>query len=333
MEGLCLFHSKQEIWTGCLNESNSMYANDMKPRLIVIVGPTAVGKTELAIKLAHEWDGEVISADSMQVYRFMDIGTAKPTVEERSLVRHHLIDVVNPDEQFNAAIFIEMARNIIGELHSRRKTILVVGGTGLYVKALLGGLFKGPDSDQGLRKAYRQELKQFGKEYLYEKLKEKDREAAARVDKNDIVRIIRALEVMELSGESIVKKQKAHRFDDRPYECVKIGLRMERSRLYERIDQRTEKMMKDGFVEEVRGLLSMGYSATLKPLQSLGYKHIVKYIKDSFPLDDALRIIKRDTRHFAKRQMTWFGKDHEIVWLSPADMDDMRMRIDKFLRT
>jgi tRNA dimethylallyltransferase len=309
-----------------------MYANDMKPRLIVIVGPTAVGKTELTIRLARECDGEVISADSMQVYRFMDIGTAKPTVEERSLVHHHLIDVVNPDEQFNAAIFIEMARKIIRELHSRKKPIFVVGGTGLYVRALIGGLFKGPDADQGLRKAYRQELAQFGKEYLYEKLKEKDREAAAQIDKNDVVRIIRALEVMELSGESIVRKQKDHRFNDRHYEYTKIGLTAERSRLYERIDQRTEKMIKDGFIEEVRSLLSMGYSETLKPMQSLGYKHIVKYIKGSYTLYDALRIIKRDTRHFAKRQMTWFGKDQDVIWFNPADMDDIREKIGQFLR-
>jgi len=309
-----------------------MCVNEIKPRLIVIVGPTSVGKTELAIQLAREWGGQIISADSMQVYRFMDIGTAKPTAEERSLVAHHLIDVVNPDEQFNAAIFIEMAQKIIRELHNQRKPIFVVGGTGLYVKALLGGLFHGPDSDERLRKIYRQELTQFGKEYLYKKLKEKDEQAAAQIEKNDIVRIIRALEVLELSGESIVKKQKAHRFDDRLYECTKVGLTMERSRLYERIDQRTEKMIKDGYVEEVSTLLSMGYSETLKPMQSLGYKHIVKYVKGSYNLEDALRIIKRDTRHFAKRQMTWFGKDQDVIWFNPADMDVIREQIGQFLR-
>jgi len=309
-----------------------MYVNDIKPRLIVIVGPTAIGKTELAIGLARAWDGEIISADSMQVYRFMDIGTAKPTAEERLLVPHHLIDIVNPDEQFNAAMFIGMAQRIIRELHNQRKPVFVVGGTGLYIKALLGGLFQGPDADEGLRKSYRQELKQFGKEYLYKKLKEKDEQAAAQIEKNDVVRIIRALEVLELSGESIVEKQKAHRFGDSLYECMKIGLKMERTRLYERIDQRTEKMIKDEFVEEVRSLLSMGYRETLKPMQSLGYKHIVKYIKGSYNLDDALRTIKRDTRHFAKRQMTWFGRDQEIIWFSPADINDIREHIDKFLR-
>ncbi|HYA14603.1 MAG TPA: tRNA (adenosine(37)-N6)-dimethylallyltransferase MiaA, partial [Syntrophales bacterium] len=182
-----------------------------KPRLIVIVGPTAVGKTEAAIRLARKWEGEIISADSMQVYCHMDIGTAKPTAEEQSLIKHHLIDVVNPDEQFNAAMFVRLARGITEELHRRKKNIFVVGGTGLYVKTLLGGLFKVPDADEDLRKMYREELKRFGKTYLYEKLKERDEQAAARIDKSDTVRIIRALEVLELCGESIVERQNAHR--------------------------------------------------------------------------------------------------------------------------
>ena len=158
-----------------------MHANNNRPRLIVIVGPTAVGKTEVAIRLASEWGGEIISADSMQVYRFMDIGTAKPTTEEQSVLPHHLIDVVDPDEQFNAAMFVELARGIIGQLHSRRKPIFVVGGTGLYVKALLGGLFKGPDADEDLRKLYKEELKHFGKTYLYEKLRKKDERQPPRL--------------------------------------------------------------------------------------------------------------------------------------------------------
>ncbi|MCX5847713.1 MAG: tRNA (adenosine(37)-N6)-dimethylallyltransferase MiaA [Deltaproteobacteria bacterium] len=303
----------------------------MRARLIIIVGPTAIGKTEVAISLAREWNGEIISADSMQVYRLMDIGTAKPSVEERTLVKHHLIDLVNPDAQFNAAMFIETAQKIIRELHSRRKPIFVVGGTGLYIKALLGGLFKGPDADEGLRKVYRHELKQFGKEYLYDKLKEKDKRAAATIDKNDVVRIIRALEVLELSGESIVEKQKAHKFSDNLYDCTRIGLTMDRSSLYKKIDQRTEKMIRDGLVDEVQGLLSMGYRESLKPMQSLGYKHIIKYIKGSYTLEDAVRIIKRDTRHYAKRQMTWFGADKQIAWFSPADIDAMRGHIDLFL--
>ncbi|HVO67451.1 MAG TPA: tRNA (adenosine(37)-N6)-dimethylallyltransferase MiaA [Syntrophales bacterium] len=305
--------------------------HDDKPRLIVIVGPTAVGKTEVAIRLAREWDGEIISADSMQVYRFMDIATAKPTAVEQSLIKHHLIDVVNPDEQFNAAMFVRLSRGIAGELNRRKKNIFVVGGTGLYVKALLGGLFKGPDADEDLRKMYREELKHFGKTYLYEKLKQKDEKAAARIDKNDAVRIIRALEVLELSGESIVEKQKAHRFGDNIYDYVKIGLTLERSRLYERIDQRTEKMMQEGLVDEVKGLLSKGYSENLKPMQALGYKHIVRHLKGKSSLEDAVRLIKRDTRSFAKRQLTWFNADKEIEWFNPSDIDAIRGKIGYFL--
>ena len=308
-----------------------MCANVKKPRLIVILGPTAVGKTAAAIALARESGGEIISADSMQVYRFLDIGTAKPTLEEQSLVKHHLIDVINPDEQFNAAMFIRLAEVIIGKLIDTGKPIFVVGGTGLYIKALLGGLFEGPDADEDLRGLYRQELKQFGKTYLYEKLKEKDGQAAAQIDRNDIPRIIRALEVLELSGLSIVEKQKAHHFGDKPYDFIKIGLMMERAELYERIDQRTEKMVEDGLVDEVEGLFSMGYHGSLKPMQALGYKHIARLIKGSYNLADAVMMIKRDTRHFAKRQMTWFGADRQIEWFAPSDLDAVRRKIDHFL--
>jgi tRNA dimethylallyltransferase len=308
-----------------------MHVKDNRPRLIVIVGPTAVGKTEVAVQLAHEWSSEIISADSMQVYRFMDIGTAKPTAEERFLIKHHLIDVVNPDEQFNAAMFVELARGIIEELYRRRKNIFVVGGTGLYVKALLGGLFKGPDADEDLRKMYREELKHFGTTYLYEKLKEKDELAAAQIDKNDAVRIIRALEVLELCGESIVEKQKAHRFGDNIYDCMKIGFTLERSQLYERIDQRTEKMIQNGLINEIKGLLSTGYHENLKPMQALGYKHIVRHLKGKSSLEDTVRLIKRDTRYFAKRQMTWFNADKEIAWFSPSDIDAIREQVGHFL--
>ena len=302
-----------------------------KPRLIVILGPTAVGKTAAAIALARESGGEIVSADSMQVYRLLDIGTAKPTLEEQSLVKHHVIDVVNPDEQFNAATFIKLAERTIGRLNETGKPIFVVGGTGLYIKALLGGLFEGPDADEDLRKLYRQELKQFGNTYLYEKLKEKDAQAAAQIDRNDIPRIIRALEVLELCGISIVDKQRAHHFGDNLYDFVKIGLMVERTELYKRIDQRTEKMIDVGLVDEVERLLAMGYHENLKPMQALGYKHIARLIKGSCNLADAVKMIKRDTRHFAKRQMTWFGRDGEIAWFAPSDTDAIRRKIDHSL--
>jgi len=308
-----------------------MSSTAKRPRLIIILGPTAVGKTSLAIELARESGGEIISADSMQVYRFMDVGTAKPSIAERSLVRHHLIDVVDPDEQFNAAIFIRLAGKVIARLNDERKHVFVVGGTGLYIKALLGGLFEGPDADEDLRKSYRQELKRFGKTYLYDKLKDRDEQAAVQIDKNDIPRIIRALEVLELCGFSIVDKQRSHQFGDNPYDSIKIGLTLERRELYQRIDERTEKMIESGLIDEVEGLLSMGYDDTLKPMQALGYKHVARMIRGSCSLADAVRMIKRDTRRFAKRQITWFGRDREIAWFAPSDHGAVRQKIAPFL--
>ena len=304
---------------------------EYKPRLIAILGPTGVGKTEAAIRLASEWGGEIISADSMQVYRMMDIGTAKPSVEERTRVRHHLINVVDPDESFNAAMFNRIAGEIIETLHSEKKPIFVAGGTGLYVKTLLGGLFCGPGADESLRDFYRQELECHGKAYLYGKLKEKDEEAAARIDANDTVRVIRALEVLELSGESIATKQKKHGFGDISYECLKIGLLTDRDHLYDRIDQRTDKMIREGLIEEVEKLLESGYHENLKPMRSLGYKHMVSFIKGTHRLEEAIGMMKRDTKHYAKRQMTWFGSDREIEWISPYDAGVAMQRIKSFL--
>ncbi len=303
-----------------------------RPRLIIIPGPTGVGKTEIAVKLAGEYGGEIISADSMQVYRYMDIGTAKPTPDERSLVRHHLIDVVDPDEVFDAAIFVDMARKIIAALNRKGKNIFVVGGTGLYIDALIGGLFDGPGADSDLRSSYREDLKRYGSGYLYEKLREKDEAAAGRIHPNDVFRIIRALEVLELSGESIVKKQINHNFGDNIYDCLKMGLMIDRDQLYERIDKRVEKMMANGFVNEVKELMERGYNETLKPMQTFGYRHIVNYIKDIYDVKEAVRLIKRDTRHYAKRQLTWFRADKDIEWFAPSDIDAVRAKIEIFLR-
>ncbi|MDI6775622.1 MAG: tRNA (adenosine(37)-N6)-dimethylallyltransferase MiaA [Syntrophales bacterium] len=308
-----------------------MSREELKPRLIIIVGPTGVGKTNVAIRLAGELGGEIIGADSMQVYRYMDIGTAKPTLAERSQVRHHLFDVVNPDEEFNAAMFVKEAGAIIETLNRLQKPVFVVGGTGLYIRALLGGLFEGPGADEDLREVYRQEAARHGKRYLYEKLKVKDARAAALIDANDISRIIRALEVVELTGKSIVEQQEAHHFRNNLYECLKIGLMMEREQLYARIEQRTEKMIEDGFTDEVRNLLAMGYDETIKPMQSLGYKHIVGYLRGEYSLGEAVRTIKRDTRRYAKRQLTWFKADRDVEWFSPHDVDAIRKRIGEFL--
>jgi tRNA dimethylallyltransferase len=304
---------------------------DPKPRLIVLAGPTGVGKTELALQLALAAGGEIISADAMQVYRFMDIGTAKPASEQRLLVKHHLLDVADPDEPFNAALFIKHAQPVIEVLHAERRPIFVVGGTGLYIRALLGGLFAGPQADETLRASYRAALSANGPAYLYEKLKRKDEQAALRINPHDAVRIMRALEVFEISGQSIVEQQRQHHFGQRRYDYLKIGLMMERQPLFDRIGQRTDQMMTGGFVEEVRHLLARGYAASLKPMQSLGYRHVVHYLQGLHDLPAAIAAIKRDTRRYAKRQMTWFGSDREMIWFRPDDRDAIAKTVASFL--
>jgi tRNA dimethylallyltransferase len=304
---------------------------DPKPRLIILAGPTGVGKTGLALQLASAAGGEIISADAMQVYRLMDIGTAKPTGEQRSLVKHHLLDVADPDEPFNAALFIKQAQPVIGALHQQRKPIFIVGGTGLYIRALLGGLFDGPQADETLRASYRAALSAHGPAYLYEKLKRKDEQAARRINPHDAVRIMRALEVFEISGQSIVEQQRQHHFGQRRYDYLKIGLTMERQPLFDRIGQRTDQMMTGGFVEEVRHLLARGYTASLKSMQSLGYRHVVRYLDGLHDLSTTVQAIKRDTRRYAKRQMTWFGSDREMIWFRPDERDAIAKIVASFL--
>ena len=306
-------------------------SNDPKPRVILLVGPTGVGKTRLALEMAGRFGGEIVSADSLQVYRGMDIGTAKPTPEERQRIPHHLIDVVDPDQPFDASQYCDLAREVIARLHRKKKPVFVVGGTGLYIRALLGGLIAGPGADEALRQTLREELKRWGNSSLYEKLRMRDEKAAAQIDPHDGVRIIRALEVLELTGRSIVDHQKDHRFREQPYDVLKIGLMLDRDQLLENIGMRTDRMIEDGFVEEVRGLLAMGYDGSLKPMQSLGYRHICAYLAGGGDLEGTLRMIKRDTYRYAKRQMTWFAAEREIVWLSPADVNAAAERIGRFL--
>jgi tRNA dimethylallyltransferase len=303
-----------------------------KPKLVVILGPTCVGKTDVAIKLAERYGGEIISADSMQVYRYMDIGTAKPSSEEMLRAKHHLIDVVNPDEEFNAAIFAEEAGRIINGLCRENKNIFVAGGTGLYLKALLGGLLNAPGADGELREYYRNSFKGAEKSRLYEILKEKDEEAAAKIHPNDFVRIIRALEVWEHTGKSIASIQKEQGFNDRAYDYIEIGLNVERDILYDGINKRTDKMIASGLIEEVKRLMSMGYSESLKPMQSMSYRNVVDYIEGRCDMAEAVRLIKRDTRRYAKRQLTWFQKDADVRWFTPFEIDAISREIEGFFK-
>ena len=298
--------------------------------MVIINSPTATGKTGLAIELALDFGGEIISADSLQVYRYLDIGTAKPTMDERNKVKHYLIDVVDPDEEFNAAIFTEKARAVITELARKHKPVFVVGGTGLYIRALLKGIVETPKVDENIRNYYRKLREIHGKEYLFSLLQKKDAQAAQKIKPNDTIRVIRALEVLEQSGESIISKQSRHSFADSPYNTYKIGLQVDSQQLKERIARRTEKMIATGLVSEVENLLGRGYDKNLKPLQSLGYKQVIRYLSGECNWEEALRLINRDTWHYAKRQMTWFAADKEINWFKPDSSEEIKRNVAKF---
>jgi tRNA dimethylallyltransferase len=302
-----------------------------KPRLVIILGPTGVGKTATALELAGRLGGEIVSADSMQVYRGMDIGTAKPTPEERLRTPHHLLDVVDPDQPFDASRYCDLAREVIAHLEGERKPVFVVGGTGLYIRALLGGLIDGPGADESLRQSLREEEKRWGTPHLYEKLRARDLQAAQRIAPRDAIRIIRAIEVLELTGRSIVDHQKDHRFRSQPYAAIKIGLMLPREELLTRIDRRTERMIAAGFAGEVERLLGRGYERSLKPMQSLGYRHLAAYLAGEVDIEGAIRLIKRDTRRYAKRQMTWFTAEREVEWFSPCAIEAAAGRIGRFL--
>jgi tRNA dimethylallyltransferase len=303
---------------------------EAKPRIVIILGPTAVGKTGLALDLASAFDGEIISADSMQVYRHLDIGTSKPTRQEQERVPQHLIDIVNPDEEFNAALFHGLADAVIGKLQGK-KNIFVAGGTGLYIRTLTGGIIEGPRPDDALRKDYRDALEKEEREALYGRLRKLDPRAAERIHPHDTVRIVRALETAELSGEPISEKQRRHGFRQVRYEFLKVGLYRDRGELYHRIDSRASQMIEAGLVEETEKIICMGYDENVKPLQSLGYKYILRYIRKELTLEEALKLMQRDTRHYARRQMTWFRGEGDIEWFHPDETGPIRLRIDRFL--
>jgi tRNA dimethylallyltransferase len=304
-----------------------------KPRLVIVLGPTGVGKSSLAIGLAEAFGGEILNADSMQVYRYMDIGTAKPTPEEQRRVRHHLVDLVTPDQPFHADLYRMIGRKIVDSLHQKRTPIFVVGGAGLYIKALTQGLFSGPKIHPLVREKLKKEAEQKGREFLYQRLKEVDPEAASQIHSNDLFRTIRALEVFESTGNPISFFRDQHRFGDRPYLTFKLGLEMERDKLYRRIEERANRMIERGFLREVAELLAMGYGPGLKPMQSLGYKQMIKFLSNELGWDEAIRQMKRETRHYAKRQWTWFKADREVIWRDESvDRGRIFSEVRSFLR-
>jgi tRNA dimethylallyltransferase len=302
-----------------------------KPKVIVICGPTGIGKTAVGIELAEKFGGEIVSADSMQIYRYMDIGTAKPTVEEKRRIPHHMIDIVDPDEDYDAVQFSKQARAIIAELHNRDRLPFVVGGTGFYIKALLHGIFQSEPVNPQIRNRLKQESEENGSDFLFERLKEIDPSAAGRIHPNDSYRIIRALETIESSGKTISEHHQNHGFADDPFTALKIGLQLDRQNLYARIDERVDLMIEAGIVEEVTKLLEMGYTAELKSMQSIGYRHVVEFLEEKLSWDECVRTLKRDTRRFAKRQFTWFGADRQNYWYEPDQLNEIVRLVEGFL--
>jgi tRNA dimethylallyltransferase len=292
----------------------------MKPKIVVILGPTAVGKSELALELAGQLNGEIVNADSQQVYRFMDIGTGKPTMAERERVRHHLIDVVKPDQEFNAAMFRHLASEVIYQINERKRNPMVCGGTGLYLKALTRGLFEGPAQDVIFRSELEKEIAQSGLDAVYRRLAEIDPTVTATIHPNDRSRTVRALEVYQLTGKPISQWQSEHRFQEDSFEVLKVGLTLDRAELYERINQRSAAMIQAGLLDEVRSLLARGYSLDLKPLGSVGYAQMGKVIRGALTIDAALEEMQQQTRHLAKRQLTWFHGDKDVRWFHPKQI-------------
>ena len=266
----------------------------------------------------------------MQLYRHMDIGTAKPTPGEQAAVTHHMVDIVDPDDHFDAEMYAGMAYTTVLTLTGKGILPFIVGGTGLYIKALIHGLFESLKIDTGIRKRLKKEAEARGGPHLHARLKTVDPAAAARIHANDTYRIVRALEIYETTGRRMSDTQQLHQFKPQRLQAIKIGLHMEREELYQRIDQRVDLMVNRGLLAEVKSLLEAGYSPELKSMKALGYRHMAAFLSKAVDWDEAVRTLKRDTRHYAKRQMTWFKADPEIVWLGLDGMDEAETRIKAF---
>ena len=286
-----------------------------KAPVIFIVGPTAVGKSQVAIAVAKALESDVLTADSTQVYRGMDIGTDKPRLEERGGVPHHLIDLVAPDEPFNVGLYRQAALQEIARLHAEGRVPLVVGGTGLYVRALAYGLWEGPPADWGLRRELLEEEAVHGEGHLWSKLQQADPALAGTLHARDRNKIVRALEVVIRTGIPLSEWHRRHQFHERPFRSIMIGLTMDRAALYRRIDARVLREIEDGLLEETRALLARGYDETLGSMKALGYRQMAGYVQGRYDWAEAVRRLQRDTRHFAKRQWTWFRNDPSVHWL------------------
>lgn len=293
-----------------------------KASVVVVCGPTASGKTGLVCQLAKQFEIEVVSADSRQVYRQMNIGTAKPTAEEQKSVPHHLIDIVDPDEPFSVADFVVSGREAIAGILSRNRLPVIVGGTGLYIRALTAGLIDAPAADEALRQSLIEYGHEQGEGSLYRRLQRIDPDQAEIIHPNNQVRIIRAIEVFELGGIPLSVLQKQHAFNDSPYRLLKLYLNPPRPLLGERIDQRVEQMLCEGLFAEVQSLLDRGYVPELKALKTIGYRESISYLAGEFTADEAAAQIKLETRQYARRQETWFKKEKSIISVDSLSKTD-----------
>ncbi len=290
--------------------------------LIILTGPTAVGKTALSIGLAKAVDGEIISADSMQVYRKMNIGTAKIQQSEMQGVRHHLIDILDPGEDFNVVLFKKYALEAMKDIYSRGKIPVVVGGTGFYIQALLYDInFEDNDNDMSYREELQTLAAEHGNSYIHDMLVGVDPESAEKIHENNVKRVIRALEFYKKTGTKISKHNEAESQKKSPYNFEYFVLNDDRQKLYDRIDRRIDIMLEDGLLDEVRSLVDEGYSRDLVSMQGLGYKEMIDYIQERYTLDEAVYTLKRDTRHFAKRQVTWFKREKQVTWVNKNEFD------------
>lgn len=293
-----------------------------KRKLIVLTGPTAVGKTKLSIALAKEVNGEIISADSMQVYKYMDIGSAKIRPEEMCGIKHYLVDCLEPQdpENFNVTRFQQMAKAAMEEIYAKGKVPILVGGTGFYIQSVVYDIdFTENDADTGYRTMLEHMAEEKGAEFLHDMLKVVDPKAAEEIHYNNTKRVIRALEFFHKTGSLISAHNEAERQKESPYELYYFVLNDDRAKLYDRIDMRVDLMIQEGLVEEVKSLLDMGCTREMVSMQGLGYKEIIDYLQGNISLEEAIYIIKRDTRHFAKRQLTWFRRERDVRWINKSD--------------
>ena len=299
--------------------------------VIVIVGPTCSGKTYLSLKLASMLNSEIISADSRQIFKLLNIGTAKPTADQLKSIKHYFVDELNPDSDFNASMFAEEAEIILKRLIGQKKTPIVVGGSGLYVKALVDGISESADTNNELREELLELRKKFGNDYLYEELKKVDKISADKMLPQNWKRVMRALEVFRLTGKPIWQHHD-NQSRSKKFNYHQIGLLWKRERLYQNIESRVDEMISIGLVEEVESILKLGYDKKLNSLNTVGYKEIIQYLDEVISLDRAVELIKRNTRRYAKRQMTWFNADKRIEWFDINSLKDLDLLAEKIAK-